>query len=92
MRNKNWNRESAHIEALKYNSRDNFQENSAGAYSFARKNKILNEICSHMTNGYHLWTNDEIRLEALKYNTKKEFRSGNSAAYSSSIRRGIYLR
>jgi len=43
-----WNKENCQIEALKYNKRSQFAYNSKGAYKSARKNKWLDEICSHM--------------------------------------------
>ena len=43
-----WTKEKCKIESLKYISRYSFQKNSSGAYSSARKNKWLDEICYHM--------------------------------------------
>lgn len=45
---KKWSEEAVREEALKYNSRKEFSEESASAYHAARKLKILNEVCSHM--------------------------------------------
>jgi len=79
-----WTKEKCQEEALKYNTRKEFLINSSKAYSFAYKNKYLNEICSHMIElqkpkGY--WTKEKCQEEALKYNTRKEFLINSSKAY-----------
>jgi predicted GIY-YIG superfamily endonuclease len=43
-----WCYKNCKIEALKYNKKTNFNLYSRGAYESARKNKWLDEICSHM--------------------------------------------
>jgi uncharacterized CHY-type Zn-finger protein len=43
-----WNKENCHKAALKYLTRSEFKLNYPSAYHSARKNKFLNEICSHM--------------------------------------------
>jgi len=44
-----WTEEQLAKEALKYNSRSEFQKKNPGAYSIATKKKIKDKICSHMT-------------------------------------------
>lgn len=46
--NNYWNKENCTAEALKYDTRKKFQDNSGNAYLFARKNDLLDKICSHM--------------------------------------------
>jgi predicted GIY-YIG superfamily endonuclease len=46
--NNYWNKERCVKEALKYNNRSDFQNNSEGAYNSARRKHFLNEICDHM--------------------------------------------
>jgi len=49
-----WMLDRCHAEALKYQCRNKFIENSSSAYYAARKNGWLDEICSHMsTNQLH---------------------------------------
>ena len=43
-----WTKELCHIEALKYPTRTEFELGSKGAYSAAKRNGWLDEICSHM--------------------------------------------
>lgn len=85
---KNWTKEKCSKEALKYDSRNKFQKNSAGAYLKAQRKGWLNDICGHMTelkkpNGY--WTKEKCKEEALKYQTKTEFRKNSPSAYKSAV-------
>ena len=43
-----WTKEKCVIESLKYKNRNQFKKNSCDAYSYAYRNNILDEICSHM--------------------------------------------
>lgn len=43
-----WTKEKCHEEALKYETKSDFQKFSKSAYSSARKNIWIDEICSHM--------------------------------------------
>lgn len=68
-----WTKERCHEEALKYKSRYEFEKNSGSACKAARKNKWMNEICSHMLykikpNNY--WTKEKCYEEYLKYGKK----------------------
>lgn len=46
--NKIWFKENCKIEALKYNTRKEFNKKASGAYNVACKLKIIDDICSHM--------------------------------------------
>jgi isopentenyldiphosphate isomerase len=86
-----WTKEKCQEEALKYNSRNEFQRNSGGAYNVSRKNGWLDEMCSHMVelkkqDGY--WTKEKCQEEALKYNSRNEFRKNSGGAYDFSYRKG----
>jgi hypothetical protein len=88
-----WTKERCQEEALKYKTRYEFQKNSGSAYYSAQKNKLLDEICSHMIdikkpNNY--WTKEKCAEEALKYKTKSEFQKKSSGAYEAT-RRNIWL-
>lgn len=43
-----WTIEKLQAEALKYDNRSDFQENSRKAYNIAHNRKLLDQICSHM--------------------------------------------
>ena len=46
--NNYWTFDKCKDEALKYTNKSEFQKKSKGAYAFANRNNILNDICSHM--------------------------------------------
>lgn len=46
--NKYWTFEMCQNEALKYNTKIEFRNNSSSAYQIAQKKKFLNKICEHM--------------------------------------------
>jgi hypothetical protein len=78
MRNTNikWTFNKCKEEALKYSTRTEFHNRCQGAYNAARKNKWLDDICSHMKSKqkpYKFWTYENCKKEALKYNYKKDF-------------------
>lgn len=83
-------------EALKYNSRGEFQKSSL--YHVALRRDILDEVCSHMpkridqsgeNSPTFKWSFEEIKMEALKYNSRSEFAEGNNNAYAVACKRGI---
>ena len=86
-----WSKEHCMIESKKYKSKKEFQINAKGAYESARKNKWLEEVCSHMiikTKPHKFW-NKEHCVEVVKNcNTKEEFYKNYSGAYQSSVRNG----
>lgn len=88
-----WTKERCREEALKYETKNEFQKNSVRAYDKALKNNWLNEFCSHMRilklpNGY--WKNDKdtCRKEASKYKTRSEFSKGKPGAYNAAKENG----
>jgi len=76
--------EQCAIEALRFNSRYEFQKNS-NAYNSAkhRGKEFLDSICTHMQIIIKKWTIEEIHSEAKKYTTRREFELGNNKAYTS---------
>lgn len=80
-----WTPETLHAEALKYDNKVDFRENSNPAFLIASRKGLLEEICSHMEagklpNGY--WLNkDNCAAEALKYMNRRAFSLANSSAY-----------
>ena len=83
-----WKKELVHKEALKYKTRYEFRKGCGSAYSAARINKWLDEVCAHMT-PVRRWTKELIHKEALKYKTKNEFREGCGSAYGAATKKKI---
>jgi len=82
-----WTKERCAEEALKYESRIDFQRESTGAYLKAMRQNWLNEICYHMReikkkNNY--WVKERCAEEALKYKTRKDFKNKCGTAYQKS--------
>lgn len=84
-----WNPTKVKAEALKYSSRRQFQRAAMGAYLFAWRNGLLDEVCSHMPVLRRRWTDQEIVQEARRYLTRKAFRSGQMSVYTYALKRGI---
>lgn len=86
-----WSKARCTEEALKYQSRSEFKLASRSAFSSARRNGWLDEVCSHMVvnkrpNGF--WTKNRCAEEALKYQTRADFQKGNNSAYSKAYKGG----
>jgi hypothetical protein len=84
-----WNIVNLMEEALKYNTRGEFQKKSCGAYNAARRNNCLNEVCSHMIEvikPLYYWTYENCKNEALKYNKRNDFHMKSCSAYDSTYR------
>jgi hypothetical protein len=77
------------FEALKYNTRGEFQDHSPNQYQVAYRKGILDQICKHMSYICYPWTTEELHEEALKYNDRTAFSKGSSAAHSTAAQRGI---
>ncbi len=77
-----WTFDRLHEEALKYNDRGSFQKGSSSAYVIARRNGVLDAICSHMKPSLtEAYTPEELQLEADKYLTRGDFCTGSPSAY-----------
>lgn len=76
-----WSLDRLQSEALKYNTRAEFQKKSLNAYKSAQTQKLLDQICSHMQITRESWNLEKIKKEALKYNTKADFKKNNPKAY-----------
>ncbi len=71
-----WDKESAFIEAKKYTCRKDFNRHSSGAANYLRRLCLLDEACKgYITNrpkkGF--LNKESCRLEALKFNNRNEF-------------------
>jgi hypothetical protein len=79
-----WTLERLQAEALKYSTRQEFQQKNGAAYKAAGEQKCRDQICSHMSKvkqpkGY--WTLENLQVEALKYSNKNDFRTHSNPAY-----------
>lgn len=86
-----WTAERCAEEALKYMTRRDFQEASPGAYNAAKKNGLLDTICSHMTRtskpaGY--WTKARCIREVKRYKSISDFRKKCPSAFNIAWRNG----
>lgn len=76
-----WTKERCKLEALKYSSRNDFRESSAG--SAASRRGWMDECCEHMHSSQKKrghWTKETCAKEAKKYNTRAEFRKKAAGA------------
>lgn len=82
-----WNYDRCKDEALKYNRRIDFKNNSMSAYVKSSKEKWLDIICSHMKREVKkYWDKDKCIEEALKYKTKKDFYNFSLNVYKRCLR------
>jgi predicted GIY-YIG superfamily endonuclease/isopentenyldiphosphate isomerase len=87
--NNYWTFDKCQQEALNYNTKIDFKNNSRSAYKKALINNWLSQICSHMIIKRHhngFWTKERCQEEALKYNTKNEFKKNSKSSYAISLK------
>jgi hypothetical protein len=87
-----WNVETLQAEAIKYTSRQEFQQMNGAAYKAAGQLKVRDLICSHMAEikkpkGF--WTIENLRAEALKYDNKVDFNKKSGPAYLTALRKNL---
>jgi len=83
-----WTKKKCQQEALKYNSKTEFQKKSLGAYDAAYRNNWLCLITKHMKKLNLKWTKENCIKEIIKYKTKTEFNKGASGAYDAAYDNG----
>lgn len=81
-----WTEEGVRQEASKYNSKSSFKIGSGGAYEWARRNKIIDEL---FKGKFHRWDENSVRLEAAKYTSRSDFAKGCASAYDVGRKLGI---
>lgn len=84
-----WNTNMVREAALNFYRKVDFIKNKPGAYAYALKNNILDEVCAHM-NMYIKKTPENIKKIALKYITKSDFIQKSRRFYDASKKLGIY--
>lgn len=79
-----WTKEKCFEEALKYESRSEFQKKSGGAYCFLQKHNLLDEACDYglKKKPKNYWTKEKCFEEALKYESRSEFKKKSGGAYN----------
>jgi hypothetical protein len=87
-----WNIETLQAEAIKYTSRQEFQQKNGAAYKAAGQLKVRDQICKHMAEikkpkGF--WTLENLRAEALKYDNKVDFNRKSGPAYLTALRKNL---
>ena len=82
-----WTYDRCKKEALKYETKSEFQKVNGSAYSSSLKNGWVDIVCSHMedtikSKGY--WTYDRCKEEASKHEHKSDFKKACSYGYTKS--------
>ena len=83
-----WTFEMVYKEALKYNTKIDFQNSNENAYKAALRQDI-DKFCSHMTPLLTNWTEESIQIEANKYNSKNDFRNNSHKAFDAAKKIGL---
>lgn len=85
------NKDVCRKEALKYQTRSEFQYKSNGAYTYAMRHYFLDEICNHMENHHEIkWNSKEAcAKEALKYKRRVDFARDSNSAYTYALKHGF---
>ncbi len=82
-----WTKEKCIISAKEYRNRSEFQKRCSGGYKYAKRNNIMDLVCSHMTYKkmpIRKWTKEKCEEEALKYKYRSDFSNKSNGAYYSS--------
>ena len=85
----NWTERKLSDEALKFQYRNDFKKGSPKAYDRARKLKLLELICAHMTSQREAWTEKKLQEEANKYTRRIDFQKFSPNAYDAARHHGI---
>jgi hypothetical protein len=87
-----WTLELCKQEALKFDSRIDWYKGSGASYSYAQRNKLLDECCTHMVKKVKqsIWTLELCKEEALKFDRKVEWVNGSGASYQAAKTNGWY--
>jgi predicted GIY-YIG superfamily endonuclease len=84
-----WTFDEVQKEALKYNSRSEFEKNSGSAYNSARTRGWLDDVTKHMVLlKKYKYTQNELKDIAKKYNKLKDFRDNDYGAYQAAKKYG----
>ena len=87
-----WTVDALKAEALKYTSRQEFQQKNGAAYKAAGEKQCRDLVCAHMVSmrfpkGH--WTREKLMEEALKYDNKVDFRKKSNVAFLTASRKKL---
>lgn len=82
-----WTKEIVARIAIKYKNREQFRRDDCGAYKWAYRNNLMDEVCAHMDPQFR-WGLETVRKEAAQYETRADFMRGSSSAYQWWVRNG----
>jgi len=82
---KTWTQSSVTLEAMLFETRKDFFNNSQSAYAYAVRNKILEEVCVHMKKR-KFWDIDSAIVEAKKYKSKQQLRKKAKGVFEYGVR------
>lgn len=85
-----WDVDKILSESSKYDTRKDFKSKSPLAYSSARKQGLLDEVCAHMRCGRTFWDRESVVFEASKYSTASEFSIKQAGALCAAKRDGYW--
>jgi hypothetical protein len=74
-------------EALKYQTRGEFQKKSSSMYSAALKKNIIDDVCKHMKKSLNekRYTKEEILESAKKYNNQRDWLKNEPSIFNSAV-------
>ena len=84
-----WTHETVIAEALKYQSKSDWQAKSAGSYEAAKRLRCFVEATSHMVVQRKKWTQAEVIDAAKSFPSIKEWRAKHAISYAAAHRLGI---
>ena len=85
-----WTFDMLQREALRYKTRNEFQNGNYAAYQAAHRRKIIDELCKHMSYSCRpKYTLEELKIEALKYTNKVDFENNSGGPYNSALRQNL---
>ena len=76
------------MDALRFETRNEWAKNSIKKYRYARRNNALNECCAHMKTNLITRTAEDCLRSAMKFKTRGEWRRTDPNTHASAIRNG----
>lgn len=86
-KNIKWTLEKILSESIKYQNRNAFKHGSPSAYDAARRRKLVDIVCEHMSPKLQTWTKEKVALIAKKYKNRNAFKKGDPNAYDAALKR-----
>jgi len=86
-----WTLETCKEDALKYKTKEEWRQNSSGAFTIASKKGWSEDCCLHMISErvpYNFWTKEECIKNALQFTTKTEWKKSKNSSYSKALTNG----